>query len=1122
MLIKAQRTYAANSVLKEGNWYKIAVREEGIYKVDIAFLIAAGINTTNLSSSAIRLFGNGGQMIEENNNTPRPDDLPENAIMVFDGGDGIFNNNDYFIFYATGPDGWKKDSVNATFKHRKNIYSDQSYYFIQIGGTGSRIATSNALTPNISINSFNARYFHELDTVNFLKSGRQWYGEEFSNSPGQLTNRNFNVNIPGITNNPVTLVSNVVSRSFNAFSRFDIKINNTPILQQNMAYTGSGVYDPFGVENEQTNTVPNTQTALNITYNYTPGSANAQGWLNWFEVHTRANLNMQGYNQITFRDWQTVSPGNIGLFTIQNASAAQVWDITNKTLPLKMLTNINGNDLQFSSNCNSLHEYIAFNSNNFLLPFFIEKTANQNLHNSLVRDLLIVVHPTFLNQAQRLAQHHTQKDNLRCMVVTTEQVYNEFSGGSRDAGAIRDFTKMFFDRAAGDSTRMPKYLLLFGDASFDYKDRIGNNTNYVPCWQSANSLEPLATYTSDDFYGFLNDTEDINDPGILNLLDIGIGRIPVKNNEEATAVVDKIISYSSASSAGPWRNEFTFIADDEDANLHLQDAETVTATVTASTPVFNQTKVYLDAYQQESGSGGNRYPAANTVINNKIFTGNLIWNYNGHGNDKRLADEIVLDADIINSFNNENKLPLFITATCDFAPYDNPFQNSIGENILLRQKSGAIALLTTTRLVFSNSNRIINTNYFQFALLPKANGQYLSLGESLQKTKNYTYQNYSDIINNRKFTLLGDPALTLAYPVNKVQTDSINNKVITNLPDTIKALGKYRIAGKVKDVAGNLLNTFNGTVYPVIFDKKVTVSTLANDAGSMVTAFQTQNNVLYKGKAKVTNGLFSFTFIAPKDINYNYGSGKISYYAEEGIVDANGSFTNFIVGGINPAAIDDKEGPVIKAWMNDEKFINGGICNETAILLVRLKDSSGMNTSGIGTGHSIIAVLDNDNRRLFELNDFYEADTDSYQSGKIRFQLPKLEPGRHTLKIKAWDVFNNSNEYLLEFIVANDDGLTINHVLNYPNPFTTKTSFWFEHNHPGEDLQVRIRIFTVSGKLVKNIQQTINTPGNRSCEVEWDGKDDYGAKIGRGVYIYQLEVSYNQKKSSTFEKMIIF
>lgn len=1120
MLIKAQRTYVPNSVLKEGNWYKISVKEEGVFKIDLAFLNTAGINTTNLNSSSIRLFGNGGQMIEENNNSQRPDDLVENAIMVFDGGDGIFNNTDYFIFYAAGPDEWRKDSVNASFKHKKNIYSNQSFYFLQIGGTGQRIGSSTNLTANININSYNARYFHELDTVNFLKSGRHWYGEEFSGLPGQLTSRNFNVAIPGLTNNPVTLVSNVVSRSFNAFSRFDIKVNNIQALQQNIAFTGSGVNDPFGVEHELSAAFPNSQAALNIAYNYTPGSANAQGWLNWFEIHARANLNMQGFNQITFRDWQSVGAGNTGLFTIQNAAGAQIWDITNRNQPIKMQTNAAGSGLQFTGNCNSLHEYIAFDNSHFLTPLFIGKTNNQNLHNSITQDLLIVTHPSLLSQAQRLAQHHTQKDNLRCIVVSTEQVFNEFSSGSPDAGAIRDFTKMYYDKAAGDSLKMPKYLLLFGDASFDYKDRINNNSNYVPCWQSSNSLEPLASYTSDDFFGFLNDGDNIDDPGILNLLDIGIGRIPAKNTEEATAMVDKIISYSNTPALGPWRNECTFIADDEDANLHLQDAEIITAT--ASIPVFNQTKVYLDAYLQESGSGGNRYPAANTAINNKIFSGNLIWNYNGHGNDRRLAEEIVLDTDIINAFNNENKLALFITATCDFAPFDNPLQNSIGENLLLRQKTGAIALLTTTRPVFSNSNRVMNNNYFQIALLPKANGRYYTLGESIQKTKNYTYQNYSDIINNRKFTLLGDPALTLAYPLNKIQTDSINNKLITTLPDTIRALGKYRISGSVKDLAGNLLNDFNGTVYPVIFDKPVAVSTLANDAGSLLTTFQTQNNVLFKGKAKVTNGLFSFTFITPKDINYNYGNGKISYYAENGIADANGALTNIITGGINTAAIDDKEGPVVKAWLNDEKFINGGLCNEMPILIVRLKDSAGINTSGIGTGHSITAVLDNNNRMLFELNDFYEADTDSYQSGKIRFQLPKLEPGRHTITIKAWDVFNNYGEYLLEFIVAKDEGLSLSHVLNYPNPFTTNTAFWFEHNHPGEDLKVNIRIFTVTGKLVKTIQQTINTPGNRSCEVQWDGRDEYGAKIGRGAYIYQIVVLYKQKKSSTFEKMIIF
>jgi hypothetical protein len=680
---------------------------------------------------------------------------------------------------------------------------------------------------------------------------------------------------------------------------------------------------------------------------------------------------------------------------------------------------------------------------------------------------------------------------------------------------------MFYDRAANNLSDRPQYLLLFGDASFDYKDRTNNNTNLVPAYENNNSLDPLNSYTSDDFFGFLDDNEDINSSIVINQLDVGIGRIPAKNIDEAKNYVDKVESYYNKESFGPWRNNQLFIADDEDFNLHLQDAEALTATSKTTAPVFDIAKIYLDAFRQESGAGGSSYPEANQAINNQVYNGTLIWNYSGHGGSNRLAEETIIDQDIVDHWNNENKLPLFITATCDFAPYDNPSLNSLGENILLRPKTGGIALLTTTRVVFSFSNRIINNNYLQFALQPDSNGVYKSLGLSIKDAKNYTYQTSGDIANNRKFTLLGDPALTLAYPVLKILTTKVNNIPVAQA-DTIRAIQKVMIEGEVTDVKGNVLPDFNGTVYPTVFDKVQSINTLGNDATSQVVAVQMQSNVLYKGKASVVNGKFSFSFKMPKDINYQYGNGKLSLYAENGSSDANGYFTNFIIGGIDSSGNNDKEGPAIKAYLNDENFVNGSITNENPVLIVKLADSSGINTAGAGIGHDIVATLDNDNRQYFILNDFYQADLNSYQQGEIHFQLPSIPGGLHSLKIKAWDVLDNSSEYVLEFNVVKNDKLVLDHVLNYPNPFTAKTQFWFEHNRPEQNLQVRIQIFTLTGKVVKTIKQTINDAGNRSCEIEWDGRDEFGDKLGRGVYLYRLTVITPEgKKKEKIEKLVI-
>ncbi len=1122
-LASGQRIYTPHSVLNTGNWYKLSISKPGVYKIDIPFLNSLGVNTSSLPSASIRLFGNGGYMLAEANAGPWTDDLVENAIQVVDGGDGVINGSDHILFYSNGPDEWIKDSVNLRFLHRKNVFSDKAFYFLTIGANGKRIPNAPlTVSPTITVTGFSERYFHELDTINFLAGSKEWYGEELSALPGRSLTRNFTVNFPNtIPNAPLLLQTNCVARSVGVTSRFDIRINNQPAGQLPVNSISGNQYDLFAQQGNGLATAIAAQNNADINYTYVPGSFNAQGWINWFELFTRRSISLNGIDQLLFRDWLSVNNSNAEFVVAGAGSSTQVWEITYPPEPSRMQGTLSGSEFRFVNNCSRLREYVAFNPVNLLVPAAVGKISNQDLHNATAADLLIISHPALLVQAQRLAILHQQQNSLRVTVITTEQVYNEFGSGSPDPTAIRDLVKMYYDKFGASPVNKPKYLLLFGDASFDYKDRITGNTNLVPAYQNNLALDPLSSYASDDFFGFLDDNEDINSGLVINLLDIGIGRVPAKNIDEAKNFVDKVAAYFSPQALGPWRNTLTFVADDEDNNLHLQDAEIITATSVAANPLFNQYKIYLDAYRQESGAGGSSYPQAIQASNNQVYNGTLIWNYNGHGGSRRLAEETILDQDMVNNWNNPNRLPLFITATCDFAPYDNPTVNSIGENILLRAKTGAIGLMTTTRVVFAFSNRIMNNNYLQFALQPDANGNYKTLGEAVMAAKNFTYQNSGDITNNRKFTLLGDPALKLAFPALRVRATKVNGIPIATA-DTLSAAEKIVMEGEVIDIAGNVVTNFNGNVYPVVFDKPQTINTLANDAGSQVSGFQSQTNALFKGKASVTNGQFSFSFKVPKDINYQFGNGKLSLYAENGTTDGNGIFSNFIIGGAGNGSGGDNEGPEIKPWLNDELFANGGITNQNPVLIVKLADSSGINTVGTGIGHDIIATLDNDNRQYYLLNDFYQSELNSYQQGTVRFQLPELEAGPHSLKIKAWDVLNNSNEVVLEFTVAKDEELQLSHVLNYPNPFTTHTSFWFEHNKPGQPLQVHLQIMTITGRTVKSFSRVITTEGNRSAEIEWDGKDDYGDKLGRGVYIYKLRVvSPDKKKKEVIEKLVI-
>ena len=1120
--LNAQRAYKTHSVLASGAWYKIAVGGEGVYKLDAAFLSSLGISGA-IPSAQLRLYGKTTPMLPESNSAPYTDDLEELALQIVDGGDGSISGNDYALFYSKGPNEWVRDTLNNRFTHKKNLYSDKVYYYLTVGGTGKRVAAqTSAPPPATTVTSFDERYFHELDSVNFLLSGKEWFGEEFSDMPGRSLVRQFTV--PGanaVVGSPVTLRTAVASRSVNAGSQFKVSINNNVALGLSLPGVSPQNLSLFAQVAEGENTTAIQQSSLTLTYQYTPGSFNAQGWLNWFEVFYRRPLALTPNQVLLFRNLSSIGSGGVQ-YTITGAEGTtQVWDVTNPVTPVRMNTTLNGTELRFTGEGDKLREYAAF-SGGTLAPQSVGPVANQDLHNTTAADYIIITHPSFLAQAQRLAAFHQGRNGLRTVVATTEQVFNEFSAGVPDPTALRDYVKMYYDRYRATWEASGKYLLLLGKGSFDYKDRLKNNTSFVPVYESPSSVDPLSTYTSDDFFGFLDDNEDINSGMLVNTLDIGIGRVPAKNVDEAVQFVDKVDAYYAASSLGPWRNNLNFVADDEDFNLHLQDAEVLTATTQTTAPVYNNYKLYLDAFRQEGGSAGGRYPEANAAINNNIYNGTLLWNYSGHGGPLRLAEEVVIDQSIVQNWNNAGRLPLFITATCDFAPYDNPAVNSLGEHLLVRPSTGAIALMTTTRVVFAFSNRIMNNNYLRIALERDSTGRYKTLGEAVQAAKNYTYQTSGDIINNRKFSLLGDPAMTLGFPPLQVAATAINGRALSTGADTLSATEFVTIEGEVRDRNGARLQDFTGTVYLSLFDKPQTITTLGNDPSSIPTPVQTQTATLFRGKVSATGGQYSFRFRLPRDINFQYGQGKLSLYAQDGTRDGNGAETAVVIGGLAAGADTDTEGPEIKAYLNDDRFAPGGITNEAPILILKLADSSGINTGNAGIDHDIVATLDGDNRTYYVLNDFYESELDSYQQGTVRFQLPTLAPGPHKLRIKAWDVLNNSSEYELEFIVTAHNELVLDHVLNYPNPFVDKTSFWFEHNRQGVDLQAKVEIMTVSGKIIKTLSQTINTPGNRSSDIEWDGRDEYGDKIGRGVYLYRLTVqSPDGKKATRLQRLVL-
>lgn len=1117
--IVGHKTTGASSVLASGDWYKIAIKERGVYKIDYKFIKdKLGVTAATIPSNQIRLVGNGGTMLSENNAVPRWDDLQDNAIQVVDGGDGIFNNGDYLLFYAAGSTAWKYDPISKTFIHQKNLYEDSCYYFISFnaGASPSITTSSNQLTANTTVTSFNDYQVHEEDLTNIGKFGKEWWGEAFGNDAGFNASQSFSFDLGQISDSS-TLRVLLGSRSSQSGCSFTTSLNGQQLNKYFFPPVNTLSEEGIHISTQLlTQKLPVTPGTSSLTLQYAAVGI-GRGYLNYIEWNTRRQLTAYNGN-FSFRDVASVGSGKVAEYQIQNANSnTEVWDVTHPLLPIKMKGNLVGTVYTYSQDASTLHEFVAFDGSQFYTPSFTEKISNQNLHGQGQQDYLIVTHPNFLNAANALADFHRNNNHLNVLVATTQQVYNEFSSGSQDISAIRDFAKYFYDNAA-DSSQMPKYLLLFGDASYDYKNRLAKNTNYVPTFETAESNYGLDGYCSDDFFAFLDDNENAEDATIANTMDIAVGRLPVSSADEAMKIVDKIKGYNSPASLGPWRLSTTIMSDNEDGNIHFDDGEIMANTIANNSNQYNETKVYLSALQTVSTPSGTRAPNANKMINDQVFKGTFLINYNGHGSIVTLSSERILTQDDFNSWKNIDKLPIMVTATCEFSRYDDPEAQSAGEKLILKTDGGAIALLTTTQLVFQYQNRAMNVQYLNAQFQP-INGNWPSFGDAFKKSKNITFAAPGTWDNFRKFALLGDPALVPVFPKYQTTLDSLLDGYTLEKTDSMKALGYYQLKGHVNDKNGQLQSNFNGNVYVSIYDKARTQNTITGPN----RAFQVQNNIIFKGKASVTNGYFTINFVTPKDLNYAYGKGKISLYVENGQTDGAGTDTNIVVGGFSSRAVVDNNPPIVKPFIGDSLFNDGGITGSNTALFVQLYDQeTGINVSGNSIGHDLTAILDDDVANPFVLNDYYETAPNDFRSGYAYFPISGLTDGKHSLKVKAWDMNNNSGEGVIHFEVVQGKIMKVQNLMNYPNPFTNTTTFVFDHNHPNETLEATIQIYNSVGALVRTLKKTISPIGSRSGEITWDGTSDVGAKLPSGLYVYRLSLATSKGiQSAAYEKLVL-
>ncbi|MGV8815834.1 MAG: type IX secretion system sortase PorU [Gelidibacter sp.] len=1133
----ANRTNAiSNSVLNSGTWYRFYVDKSGVFKLTKSFLNSLGVNTSSVDPRTIKIYGNGGAMLPLPNSEPYPIDLTENAVTFIGEEDGVFNNDDYILFYAEGTTGFSEDS-NTNL----NVFTDKSYYYVNVsGGLGKRMQklSQPAGPATYVVNTFQDYQFHEVDNVNIVRLGRRWFGERFDieneqkfefKFPNLMTTEpaHFKVYAASTSEGPTNMEVKVNS---NVVTNFGFTPINSSVLANGRSFNGNVM-------------LSSPDVIVSLKFNNS-GNPNSYGYLDYISIEATRGLVFEG-KQLIFKNNKVASTPGIVEYRMTNAaSVSEIWDISNKYDVTSVENPDRSSTLNFKSVSGIPKKYLAVTPSDYYEPKRDSKTSvsNQNIKGTIFKDeqgqfrdvdYIIISPNNLLSQAERLAQINRVQNNLNVKVVALNEIYTEFSSGNQDVAAIRNLVRYVYQNASAPDKRL-KYLCLFGDASFDYKDRIPNNTNIVPAWHAVESFSLTNAFVSDDFYGMMDENE--GDMGTSNKLDIAVGRILVETPQRAKEMVDKIELYYQDESYGSWRNNIVVISDDVDQDWEriLQETtDEIGRNISAEKPFLNVVKIHSDAFQQEASASGERYPSVNKAIKDAVEVGALVVNYFGHGGEDGLASERIFDKNDSQDIRNTCKFNCFVTVTCEYTRFDNPFRPTAGEYTYWNPQGGAIGLITTTRQISVTVGVTFNLKLQKY-LFGFDSNDYPTMAEALRLTK--TDPAITGIPQQRLVSFIGDPAMRLAFPKPNIQLTKINDVPLGQTNDTLKALSKVKMSGEVLDPSGNVMKGYNGVLTATIFDKNIARQTLGNNGtrqnGELIKMdFTTLGEKIFIGQASVKNGVFDFEFVVPRDIGVPVGKGKVSFYAksETPLQDQAGANFDVLVGGINKNAQTDITGPVVKLYMNDVNFVSGGITNEAPTLLAKLEDENGINTAS-GIGHDIVAIIDGDETNPFVLNDYYKAQVDDYTKGEVTYPFRDLEPGLHTLTLKAWDVYNNSGVSEIQFVVHDkDDELKIENVLNYPNPFINYTEFWFNHNS-SQPLDVSIQIFTISGKLVKTINSQTNAGGccnegasALSRDIVWDGRDDFGDKIGKGIYVYKLKVRSNQlnKQVEKIQKLVI-
>jgi hypothetical protein len=1056
------------SVLSNGEWFKVGITESGIYKIDVALLGQLGIDALNPSD--FHLYGNGQGMLPQQNSAVRPTDLTNIPLLFVGDEDESLEADEFFLFYGNSPHHLYHDGFDWYYEH--NIYTDTSYYFITLGDqVANRIITETvSITPNETLESdqsviiYSPEETNLLDYVNSGGSGREWYGDLLIPSTGLVKNYTFET--PNLIDSLIVTVD-VIGFSESQTS-MDVILNEQPIGNLQINASTVSTYSPKGkTKREVFHGVSNRETQ-DISIDFIRSDGSIYGFINQILVAYDRELIYTNTPLLVNNRKRTHDAYEIN---VKSSKALHAWDISDVNNPKALSTFFNNGRVRFLDSAVNNSDYVIFDPQEITsLPIPYHRVYNQNIRSYNPRDGLIVSAPEFVNEAAVLADFHRNVDGLDVAVVTTREIYNEFSSGMQDVTAIRDAIRHYYDKQSSF-----RYVLLFGDCSFDYKDRVKDNTNFVPIYQSRNSWDPVLSYSSDDFYGFMDEEEGFWRESFSgdHDMEIGIGRLPVKSRSEADLIINKIIKYTGHSAKNnTWKNQMTYVVDDgnagqTDTHIHMEDAEAFTDFLWSYQPQTRPNKLYIDAFPQEIDGGFESSSSVRKQLKEAIENGTFMVNFIGHGSEQRWTEETVLDHAFIRELSNVNRLPFFVTATCEFGRYDDPTlitekSESGAEKLLLKQEGGAIGLITTTRPVLASSNYNVNWSFHNYFMRPlddgPEKGRLPRLGDIIRLTKNNSQRGAI----NRNFALLGDPMLRLDYPDLKITLESINGKSIGEAADTLKALEHITLEGIVTDYEGKRFANYEGVIDIILYDTYSEQLTLGQRDEPF--PFKVRNNVLFHGQASIHEGQYQISFVMPKNISYKFEKGSLSLngYSPTLDMDATGGFNNLLVGGSTESAENDLESPSIILTVDKQGFETGGVVSQSDTILAIISDQSGINTSGLGINRDIILNINGDETTI---NHLYVADIDDYQNGKIRFPLSHLNSGSYHAELILFDLYNNRASATVDFIVSDQPTISLSDVQLYPNPATYQFSVAIDHPRINETLDMTMYLYSFDGKL---------------------------------------------------------